>query len=120
MSVRFLLTHKLRCHSFSFCHLVPGIIGVLEAIEAIKVAIDAPALEEKSFLIFSGMSNPMFRTMRLRQKKKDCAICGENPTITGLIDYVQFCHGAADDKTVDESILKAEERITAKVHNKIR
>lgn len=103
-------------YEYSQSYLVPGIIGTLEAIEAIKVAIDAPALEEKSFLIFSGMSNPMFRTMRLRQKKKDCAICGENPTIHELIDYVQFCNGAADDKTVDESILKADERVTVQVN----
>lgn len=40
----------------------------------------------------------MFRTMKLRRKKKDCAICGENPTMTELIDYTQFCNGAADDK----------------------
>lgn len=56
------------------------------------------ALNEPSFLIFSAMSNPMFRTMRLRNKKKDCAICGENPTMTELVDYVQFCDGSADDK----------------------
>lgn len=55
------------------------------------------ALNDPSFLIFSAMSNPMFRTMRLRQKKKDCAICGESPTITELIDYVQFCQGEAND-----------------------
>lgn len=40
----------------------------------------------------------MFRTMRLRNKKKDCAICGENPTMTELIDYVEFCDGSANDK----------------------
>lgn len=55
-------------------------------------------MNEPSFLIFSAMSNPMFRTMRLRNKKKDCAICGETPTMTELIDYVQFCDGSADDK----------------------
>lgn len=42
----------------------------------------------------------MFRTMRLRQKKKDCAVCGENPTITELIDYVQFCQGQANDDVI--------------------
>jgi adenylyltransferase/sulfurtransferase len=35
--------------------------------------------------------------MRLRNKKKDCIICGENPTMTGLIDYVEFCNEQAND-----------------------
>jgi adenylyltransferase/sulfurtransferase len=39
----------------------------------------------------------MIRTMRLRNKKKDCIICGENPTMTGLIDYVEFCNEQAND-----------------------
>ncbi|KAI8085594.1 hypothetical protein BDF21DRAFT_486715 [Thamnidium elegans] len=69
------------------------------------------ALNDPSFLIFSAMSNPMFRTMKLRGRKKDCAICGDSPTMTELIDYVQFCNGSANDKTVDETILKADERI---------
>jgi adenylyltransferase/sulfurtransferase len=51
------------------------------------------------------MSNPMFRTMRLRQKKKDCAVCGENPTITELIDYVQFCQGQANDDVTKTTII---------------
>ncbi|KAI7892066.1 uncharacterized protein EV154DRAFT_419373 [Mucor mucedo] len=77
------------------------------------------ALKEPSFLIFSAMSNPMFRTMRLRHKKKDCAICGDTPTMTELIDYVQFCDGSADDKTVDETILKREERVDVHEYNKV-
>lgn len=40
----------------------------------------------------------MFRTMKLRSKKKECAICGDHPTITQLIDYVAFCGAGADDK----------------------
>lgn len=95
--------------------IVPGIIGTLEALEAIKVALGKSCLDDPSFLIFSGMSNPMFRTMKLRNKKKDCAICGEHPTMTELIDYVQFCNGAANDKTVDEEILQANERISVQV-----
>ncbi|KAI7902200.1 uncharacterized protein BX663DRAFT_512078 [Cokeromyces recurvatus] len=101
-----------KCVDHGVLGVVPGIIGTLEAIEAIKVALNEPSLEKPSFLIFSGMSNPMFRTMRLREKKKDCAICGENPTMTELIDYVQFCQGAANDKVTDEHILRQDERIS--------
>lgn len=102
-------------HFPNLTEVVPGIIGTLEALEAIKIALGMPCLDDPSFLIFSGMSNPMFRTMKLRSKKKDCAICGEHPTMTELIDYVQFCNGAANDKTVDEEILQANERISVQV-----
>ncbi|KAI8365707.1 hypothetical protein BD560DRAFT_455156 [Blakeslea trispora] len=76
-------------------------------------------LDQPSFLIFSAMGNPMFRTMRLRAKKKDCAICGENPTQTELIDYVQFCNDAADDKVVEENLLSREERVNAQEYNAV-
>ncbi|KAI9481271.1 MAG: hypothetical protein EXX96DRAFT_566085 [Benjaminiella poitrasii] len=107
-----------KCVDNGVLGVVPGIIGTLEAIEAIKVALDEPSLEKPSFLIFSGMSNPMFRTIRLRERKKDCAICGENPTMTELIDYVQFCQGAANDKTVDEKLLGPEERMSVQEYRK--
>lgn len=44
------------------------------------------------------MSNPMIRTMRMRGKQKDCAICGENPTIRELVDYEQFCNNQPKKK----------------------
>ncbi|KAG1228271.1 hypothetical protein G6F68_007590 [Rhizopus microsporus] len=100
-----------KCVDNGVVGVVPGVIGILQALEAIKVAIGSTALSDPSFLIFSAMNNPMFRTMRLRQKKKDCAICGENPTITELIDYVEFCQGEANDDVVSEHLLKREERI---------
>ncbi|KAI8078940.1 uncharacterized protein B0P05DRAFT_541767 [Gilbertella persicaria] len=108
-----------KCVDNGVLGVVPGVIGILEALEAIKVALEIPCLDQPSFLIFSAMSNPMFRTMRLRGKKKDCAICGENPTQADLIDYVQFCHGVADDKVVDETLLSKEERVQAKEYNEI-
>ncbi|KAL0138304.1 hypothetical protein V8B55DRAFT_1536904 [Mucor lusitanicus] len=108
-----------KCVDNGVLGVVPGVIGTLEALEAIKVALGTPSLDQPSFLIFSGMSNPMFRTMKLRSKKKDCAICGEYPTMTELIDYVQFCNGAANDKTVDETILQADERISVQQYNDI-
>lgn len=56
----------------------------------------------------------MFRTMKLRGRKKDCAICGENPTMTELIDYVQFCNGLADDKV---SLYRKKNSIYSKEYN---
>ena len=39
-----------------------------------------------------------FRTIRLRPKQKSCLVCGENPQITKLIDYEEFCGTKASDK----------------------
>ncbi|OBZ90731.1 Adenylyltransferase and sulfurtransferase MOCS3 [Choanephora cucurbitarum] len=108
-----------RCVDSGVLGLVPGIIGTLEALEAMKVALESSSLDQPSFLILSAMGNPMFRTMRLRAKKKDCAICGENPTQTELIDYVQFCNDAADDKVVEEILLARDERVNAQEYNTI-
>lgn len=56
------------------------------------------AQEPPSLLIFSGAQSPLFRTMRLRPRKEDCIVCGKNPSLTELIDYVQFCGRGATDK----------------------
>nr|KAJ3398156.1 Molybdenum cofactor synthesis protein 3 [Polyrhizophydium stewartii] len=53
-----------------------------------------------------------FRTVRLRAKNADCAVCGINPSITAPIDYVQFCGASAHDKTPDLSLLEPHERIS--------
>jgi adenylyltransferase/sulfurtransferase len=42
-----------------------------------------------------------FRTIRLRGRQPTCPVCGDNPTITQLIDYEQFCGAKATDKVSD-------------------
>lgn len=39
-----------------------------------------------------------FRSIRLRPKQAGCAVCGENPSVTRLVDYEAFCGSAATDK----------------------
>ncbi|CAO3628238.1 unnamed protein product [Cunninghamella blakesleeana] len=101
-----------RCSDNGVLGVVPGVIGILQALEAIKVLTELHP-GEPSFLIFSALSNPMIRTIKLRSKKKDCHICSEQPKITKLIDYVEFCGSGADDKNVSQSLLRPDERITA-------
>ncbi|KAI9319987.1 hypothetical protein BX666DRAFT_2018118 [Dichotomocladium elegans] len=78
------------------------------------VANDSP-----SFLIFSGKYSPMFRTMKLRARKKDCIVCGDNPRIKELIDYVEFCGAGATDKGSSISLLKPSERISVMEYHTI-
>ncbi|SAM01166.1 hypothetical protein [Absidia glauca] len=107
-----------RCSDNGVLGVVPGVIGILQALEAMKV-ISGLHPGEPSFLIFSALSNPMFRTMKLRSKKKECAICGDNPTITKLIDYVEFCGAGADDKNITQSVLGPNERVSATEYNHV-
>lgn len=39
-----------------------------------------------------------FRSIKLRPKQTDCAVCGEKPSVTKLVDYEAFCGAAATDK----------------------
>ncbi|XP_049963561.1 adenylyltransferase and sulfurtransferase MOCS3 isoform X1 [Schistocerca serialis cubense] len=90
---------------------VPGAIGVLQALEAIKIILKIPGVLSQRLLLFDGSSG-IFRNVRLRKKNPDCDVCGENPKITTLIDYEQFCGSRANDKDHKLQLLDARDRIT--------
>ena len=69
--------------------VLPGIIGTIQATEAIKLIIGAGEPLAGRFLIFDAL-RMRFRELKLR-KDPDCPVCGTNPTIRELIDYDQFC-----------------------------
>jgi adenylyltransferase/sulfurtransferase len=77
--------------------VLPGIIGVIQATEAIKLitGIGEPLIGR--FLIYDAL-RMKFRELKLR-KDADCPVCGTHPTVTKLIDYDQFCgiHPAAPE-----------------------
>lgn len=69
--------------------VLPGVIGVMQAIEAIKLicGIGEPLIGR---LIHFDALKMKFREFKVR-KDPSCPVCGENPTITELIDYEEFC-----------------------------
>lgn len=69
--------------------VLPGIIGMLQAIEAIKliIGLGEPLIGR---LVHFDALKLKFREFKLRRDPK-CPVCGGNPTITELIDYEQFC-----------------------------
>ncbi len=69
--------------------VLPGIIGVIQAIEAVKliVGIGEPLIGR--LLHFDALAMK-FREFKVRKDPK-CPVCSENPTITELIDYETFC-----------------------------
>jgi sulfur-carrier protein adenylyltransferase/sulfurtransferase len=69
--------------------VLPGVIGVIQATEAIKLIakIGEPLIGR--FLIYDALKM-RFRELKLK-KDPECPVCGPNPTVTKLIDYEQFC-----------------------------
>ena len=69
--------------------VLPGIVGTIQANEVIKVILGAEGILLNRLLLFDAWQMK-FRELKLR-KNPDCPVCGDNPTITELIDYEEFC-----------------------------
>jgi sulfur-carrier protein adenylyltransferase/sulfurtransferase len=69
--------------------VLPGIIGTIQATEAIKLILGKGEPLIGRFLIYDAL-RMRFRELKLR-KDADCPVCGTNPSVTALIDYEQFC-----------------------------
>ncbi|XP_076668559.1 ubiquitin-like activating enzyme 4 [Andrena cerasifolii] len=93
-----------------------GTIGVLQALEAVKVVLNMPCVLSGQLLLFDGLETK-FRNINLRTKNLNCAVCSEHPTIHQLIDYEQFCGAKANDKEPNLNLLKKEERISVEEYN---
>ena len=107
---------------------VVGVMGVLQALEAIKIltersaarstastngkTTDGPA--KTSMLMFSAYSSTQFRTIRMRSRRLNCAVCSDQTTIqrqsltSGSLDYIAFC-----GLTGPVNILPAGKRVSA-------
>jgi len=69
--------------------VLPGIIGSLQALEAIKLIIRRGDSLIGRLVLFDALSF-RFRELKLR-RNPECPVCGDHPTVTGLIDYDEFC-----------------------------
>ena len=117
----------LSCGEGGILGPVVGLMGVLQALEAIKlIAAAKPPTEDfgvpppspdppkPTLLMFSAYSSPPFRSVRLRSRRADCAVCSAQATITpqsltsGSLDYIAFC-GAS----TPINVLPPEARISA-------
>src|SRR5213593_879948 len=77
--------------------VLPGLIGVIQATETVKLIMGIGEALIGRFLIYDAL-RMRFRELKLR-KDPDCPVCGTHPTVTKLIDYEQFCgiHPAAPE-----------------------
>src|SRR4029450_11385462 len=67
----------------------PGIIGLIQATETIKLVLGAGEPLIGRFLIYDAL-RMRFRELRLR-KDNDCPVGGTHATVEKLVDYEQFC-----------------------------
>ncbi len=74
--------------------VLPGVIGSLQANEALKLALGIGEPLVGRLLLFDALASE-FSEMKLR-RDPDCPVCGEHPTITDYIDYVGFCAGTRE------------------------
>ncbi len=77
------------CQEAGVFGVLPGIIGTIQAVEAIKVLLDIGEPLIGTLLLFNALTME-FQRVKLR-KDPDCPVCSENPTITELMDYEEFC-----------------------------
>jgi sulfur-carrier protein adenylyltransferase/sulfurtransferase len=77
------------CAEAGVIGILPGIVGTLQATEAIKIILGQGDPLAGRLLTYDSMGMT-FRTLKLR-RDKNCPACGENPTITEYIDYEGFC-----------------------------
>lgn len=75
--------------------VLPGIVGTIQATEAIKIILQiGDSLSGRLLLI--DAAEMRFREMKVR-RNVDCPVCGDAPTITAPIDYNHFCGSPAVD-----------------------
>jgi molybdopterin/thiamine biosynthesis adenylyltransferase/rhodanese-related sulfurtransferase len=77
------------CAEAGVLGVLPGIVGSLQALEAIKLILGAGEPLVGRLLLVDTLDMD-FRTLRV-PRDPDCPVCGEHPTVTELIDYEQFC-----------------------------
>ena len=77
------------CAEAGVLGVLPGLVGCVQALEAIKVILGAGTPLIGRMIHFDTLSTE-FRVLKLR-RDPNCLVCSENPQITELIDYEEFC-----------------------------
>jgi adenylyltransferase/sulfurtransferase len=69
--------------------ILPGIIGLIQATEAVKLILGVGEPLKGRLLLYDALGM-RFRELKLR-RDRNCPVCGDHPTVTKLIDYQEFC-----------------------------
>jgi molybdopterin/thiamine biosynthesis adenylyltransferase/rhodanese-related sulfurtransferase len=77
------------CSEGGVLGVLPGVVGSLQTNEALKLALGIGEPLIGRLLIYDALAGE-FDEMRIK-RNPDCPVCGEHPTITEYVDYVEFC-----------------------------
>jgi adenylyltransferase/sulfurtransferase len=77
------------CQEAGILGAVAGVIGTIQANEVLKFVLGLGNLLTGKLLVFDALDSS-FRKVKV-PKDRGCPVCGENPTVTRLIDYQEFC-----------------------------
>ena len=80
------------CAEAGVLGMLPGMVGTIQATETVKHILGIGESLSGRLLLIDALEMD-FRAVKLR-RNPECPLCGDNPTVTELIDYVQFCGGA--------------------------
>ena len=86
--------------------VLPGVIGTIQATEAIKLLLGVGETLVGRLLLYDALSMD-FNFVKLRKNPR-CPVCGDSPTITELIDYEAFCGMPAHDRSLYQGQAEAE------------
>ncbi|HXZ13942.1 MAG TPA: molybdopterin-synthase adenylyltransferase MoeB [Candidatus Sulfotelmatobacter sp.] len=81
--------------------VLPGIVGAIQAAEALKLILGKGESLIGRLLLFDALAM-RFRELKLR-KNPECPACGEHPTISRLIDYAEFCGIRGEEAPVPQT-----------------
>ena len=81
------------CAEAGVLGVLPGLVGTIQATETVKLIMGLGESLSGRLLIIDAM-DMSFRTLKMR-RNPDCPLCGDNPTVTELIDYEVFCGAPA-------------------------
>ncbi|MDA1347449.1 MAG: molybdopterin-synthase adenylyltransferase MoeB [Chloroflexi bacterium] len=77
------------CSEAGVLGMLPGMVGTIQATETVKLIMGVGKSLSGRLLIIDALDME-FRTVKIR-RNPDCPVCGDNPTVTELIDYEAFC-----------------------------
>ena len=88
------------CAEAGVLGVLPGTVGLIQATEVVKLILDAGDPLIGRLLMFDALQMS-FKNFNIR-RDVNCPVCGDNPQITELIDYVAFCSGVNLSEVPDE------------------
>jgi len=107
------------CSEDGVLGVVPGVMGVHQALEAIKIAAGIRPAYAGTMLLFDGQLG-QFRHVKLSKRKHDCLACGDNSELKkDLLDYGKFCGENPCKNENKTNLLADSERVTVEEYSEV-